>query len=337
MDIKTAISKVIEGKSLSFEEMTQVATEIMEGNTTDAQIGALLVALHLKGETVDEITGFARAMRSKVTKIPCQKNRLVDTCGTGGDKSGTFNVSTVSAFVASGAGCRVAKHGNRSITSQCGSADLFKALNVNVEIPAEKMGECIDQNGIGFLFAPLLHPAMKYAIGPRREIGVRTIFNILGPLTNPAGAKRQLMGVFQNSLTVTLASVLQQLGSEHVMVVHGEDGLDEITITGKTYISESRNGEIRNYTISPEDFGLKSASLNDIKGGSPEDNVRIAQEILSGKEGAPLDIVSLNAGAVIYVAGKADSIQDGIVMARESIQSGAAMRKLEALQEMTNL
>ncbi len=337
MDIKTAISKVIEGASLSFDEMTTVATEIMEGNATDAQIGALLVALRLKGETVDEITGFARAMRSKVTQIPCQENGLVDTCGTGGDKSGTFNISTVSAFVAAGAGCRVAKHGNRSITSQCGSADLFKALNVNVEISAEKMGECIDRNGIGFLFAPLLHPAMKYAIGPRREIGVRTIFNILGPLTNPAGARRQVMGVFQKNLTQPLANVLQQLGSEHVMIVHGEDGLDEITITGKTHVSESKNGDIRNYMISPEDFGLKSATLQDIKGGTPEENAQIAKEILYGKEGAAMDIVLLNAGAVIYVAGKADSIQNGIEQARESILSGAAMRKLEALQEMTHL
>lgn len=337
MDIKTAISKVIDGNSLKFEEMTQVATEIMEGNTTDAQISALLVALRLKGETVDEITGFVKAMRSKVTKIPCQENGLVDTCGTGGDKSGTFNVSTVSAFVAAGAGCRVAKHGNRSITSQCGSADLFKALDVNVEIPAEKMGECIDQNGIGFLFAPLLHPAMKYAIGPRREIGVRTIFNILGPLTNPAGAKRQLMGVFQKSLTESLANVLRQLDSEHVMIVHGEDGLDEITITGKTHVSESKNGEIRNYTICPEDFGLNSTTLEDIKGGKPEDNAQIAKEILSGKEGAPMDIVLLNAGAVIYVSGRASSIQDGVVQARESIRSGAAIRKLEALREMTNV
>jgi anthranilate phosphoribosyltransferase len=336
MGIKEAIQNVIESKNLELNEAYNVAKEIMSGNATDAQIGALLIALRLKGETIDEITGFVRAMREKATKIPCNSSNLVDTCGTGGDRSGTFNVSTLSALVAAGAGCNVAKHGNRSVSSQCGSADLFLEMGVNIEIPVEKVAQCIDENGVGFLFAPLLHKAMLYAIGPRREIGVRTIFNILGPLTNPAEAKRQLLGVFDGTLTEPLANVLKKLGSEHVMIVHGEDGLDEITTTGKTKVSELFNGEIKNYTIQPEDYGIKNSKLEDIKGGAPGVNVNIALDILRGKKDSARDMVIMNAGAVIYIAGEASSIKEGIKLAEESIDSGEAMKKLETLKKMTN-
>lgn len=336
MEFKAAISHVVKGKPLSFDDAYAVATHLMEGNATDAQIGALLIALRVKQETVDEITGFATAMRDKVVVIPYNKNTLVDTCGTGGDESGTFNISTVSAIVAAGTGCKVAKHGNRSVTSKCGSADILKALGLNIEINPEKMSMCIDNAGIGFLFAPLLHPAMKYAIGPRREMGVRTIFNILGPLTNPAGAKRQLLGVFSQSLTSVMANVLKKLGSEHVMVVHGADGLDEITLTDKTYVSELKNGTVNSYTIQPEDFGFTRVNMSELQGGTPEENVQITMNILQGAKGSARNIVLLNAGAVIYVSGMVSSIAEGIQLAKESIDSGIALKVLENLKVMTN-
>ena len=334
MEFKKAIAQVIDRIHLSQEEAYETANILMSGGATESQIGALLVALRMKGETIDEITGFVKSMREKATVIPTEASNLVDTCGTGGDASGTFNISTVSAFVAAGAGCHIAKHGNRSVSSQCGSADLFKELGVNIELTPEQVGASIDQNGIGFLFAPLLHGAMKYAIGPRREVGVRTIFNILGPMTNPAGAKRQLLGVFNGALTEPLANVLKNLNSEHVMVVHGEDGLDEITLTGKTSVSELKDGEIKNYAIHPEDFGLESSGAQAIKGGDASENAKIALDILSGEKGASRDIVLLNAGAVCYVAGLADSLEAGIGLARESIDSGKAMEKVEALRTL---
>jgi len=335
MEIQKAIQHVIAMQNLEKETAYRVALSIMAGETTSAQIAALLVSLRLKGETVDEISGFARAMRERATPVVCISADLVDTCGTGGDGSRTFNVSTLSAFVAAGAGCKVAKHGNRSVSSQCGSADLFMELGVPMDIKPEKIAQCIDENGIGFLLAPLLHEAMKHALGPRREIGVRTIFNILGPLTNPAGVKRQLLGVFREDLTELLAGVLKQLGSEHVLVVHGEDGLDEMTLTGKTKVSELSHGKITNYTIEPEEFGLKRVSLREIQGGSPAENVRIALGVLRGEKGPPRDMVLLNAGAVIYVGGRADSIAQGIAMAKDSIDSGKALAKLHTLREMT--
>jgi len=336
MTIKEAIQKTVEGISLSQEEAHLVAGEIMEGRATDAQIAALLMALRLKGETIDEITGFAKTMREKATRIPCAAENIVDTCGTGGDGSGTFNISTLSAIVAAGAGCPVAKHGNRSVSSQCGSADVLKALGVNLEISPEKAGACIDQNDIGFLFAPLLHKAMKYAIGPRRELGVRTIFNILGPLTNPAGAKRQLMGVFSGDLTEPLANALKNLGSEHVMVVHGEDGLDEMTLNGKTRVSELKEGQVTTYDLNPAALGVKTAAANDLKGGDVEQNAAIAKAVLSGEKSAKRDTVVINAGAVIYVGGKAPSIEAGMQQAEEAIDSGAAMEKLRMLVKLTN-
>jgi len=285
MNIQEAIGNLIDGKDLNQEEAYGIATEIMDGQTTDAQIAAFLISLRLKGETIDEITGFVKAMREKATPVQCTNEFLVDTCGTGGDQSGTFNISTLSGFVAAGAGCRIAKHGNRSVSSNCGSADLFIELGIKIDITPEQMARCVTENGIGFLFAPLLHKAMKYAIGPRREIGVRTIFNILGPMTNPAGAKRQLLGVFSPSLTEPIAIILKRLGSENVMVVHSEDGLDEMTITSETKICELIDGEIKNYKVKPEDFGFKRSSIQDIQGGDPARNAEIALQILGGEPG----------------------------------------------------
>jgi anthranilate phosphoribosyltransferase len=336
MTIREAIQRVIELEDLNEEEAYSTANEIMEGKSTDAQIAALLVGLRLKGETIGEITGFVRSMREKVTKIPCDQENVVDTCGTGGDQSGTFNISTISAFVAAGADCAVAKHGNKSVSSQCGSADILTQLGVKIDISPELMGKCIAENNIGFLFAPLLHKAMKYAIGPRRELGVRTIFNILGPLTNPANAKRQLLGVFDKNLIEPLAQVLKKLGSDHVLVVHGEDGLDEISITGVTHVCELQDGEISNYQVEPENFGLQRAELEQIKGGNPEKNAKIALDILNGATGPTRDVVLMNSGAVIYVGGKAESIGKGIELAAQSIDSKKALEKLETLKKITN-
>jgi anthranilate phosphoribosyltransferase len=331
MEIKQAIEKTIRQTSLSESEAYATAGQIMEGKATDAQIAALLVSLRHKGESVEEITGFARAMRDRVTRVGTRPKVLVDTCGTGGDGSGSFNVSTVSAFVAAGAGCSVAKHGNRSISSRCGSADVFQALGVKVDLAPEAISRCIDETGIGFMFAPNLHPAMKHAIGPRREIGIRTVFNILGPLTNPAGAKRQLLGVYDGTLTDRLACVLKELGSEHVLVVHGEDGLDEITLTGQTKVTEMKNGEIFRYSIMPETFGFRRATSESLKGGEAGTNAAIARDVLNGKKGPVRDTVLLNAGAVIYVGGKAATLSEGVKKAEASIDSGKALNALEKL------
>ncbi len=334
MNIKEAINKAINKEDINKDAAYKVALDIMNGETTDAQIASLLTALRMKGETVDEITGFVKAMRDKVTKIKAPEEYLIDTCGTGGDGAGTFNISTISAIVAAGAGCKVAKHGNRSVSSNCGSADLLKQLGVNIENPPEKVEKCIEEAGVGFLFAPLLHPAMKYAIGPRREMAVRTIFNILGPLTNPAGAKRQLLGVYSKELTSTIANVLANLDSKHCMIVHGEDGLDEITTTGKTFVCELRDEKVTEYTISPEDFGLIKRDAEDLKGGTPEINAKIALNLLEGGTGGKREITILNSGAAIYVAGKAESLSDGIEKAKESIDSGEALKTLKKLVEI---
>lgn len=335
MNIREAIKDVIKMKDLREQDAYEVAMDIMSGETTDAQIAALLTALKIKGETVDEITGFVKAMREKVTKIKCSSEYLIDTCGTGGDGAGTFNISTISAFIAAGAGCRVAKHGNRSVSSKCGSADLLEEMGINIELTPYRMEKCINEEGIGFLFAPLLHKAMKYAIGPRREIGVRTIFNILGPLTNPAGAKRHLLGVFKKELMAPITDVLKNLGAEHCLIVHGEDGLDEITITGNTFVSELNNGIIKEYKVEPKEFNLQSGTTNDIKGGSTKDNVVIALDILNGVKGPKRGISIFNAGAAIYVSGRAKSLSEGIEMAKESIDSGRALEKFKRLKEMT--
>lgn len=334
--IKEVIGKLIEGHDLGQEEAQGVMEEIMTGGASDAQIGTFLTALRLKGETVDEITGFARAMRAKATRIDCRADTVLDTCGTGGDASGTFNISTVSALVAAGAGAKVAKHGNRSVSSRCGSADLLKGLGVNIEAPVDVVARCIDEMGIGFLFAPLLHGAMKYAIGPRREMGIRTVFNILGPLTNPAGATIQVLGVYAGELTAQLAGVLNKLGSHRAYVVHGEDGLDEITTTTRTKICEVVDGEVHDRTIHPQDFGIPTARPDQLLGGDPKENVQIALAILGGDQGPQRDIVLLNAAAAIHLVGLAEDISQGLEKAAKSVDSGAAMEKLEGLREMSN-
>lgn len=335
MIIQKAIGKLIERKDLSLEETVKVMDQIMSGEATNAQIGAYLIGLRLKGETVEEIVGAAEVLRQKVTRIDTNHEVIVDTCGTGGDGLGTFNISTVAAFVVSGSGLCVAKHGNRAASSLCGSADVLKELNVNIEASSKVVGQCLDEVGIGFLFAPTLHGAMKFAIGPRRELGVRTIFNVLGPLTNPAGATRQVIGVYSGELTEMLIGVLRRLGSERAFVVHGSDGLDEITITGTTLVSELREGSIFNYEVSPESVGLMKASVGDLKGGNAEENAKILLSILQGELGPRRDIVLFNASAAIVAGGLAKDLKEGIVLAREAIDSGQAMQKLEGLKTVS--
>ena len=334
--IQEAIRDLIAGADLGRAKMRAVMEQIMSGQATDAQIGAFLVALRIKGETIDEIAGGAEVMREKATPIVTVRPDLIDTCGTGGDDSGTFNISTTVAFVACGAGLAVAKHGTRSISSQCGSSDVLTALGVNIEATPEKVGECIDEVGIGFLFAIALHGAMKHAIGPRRELATRTVFNILGPLTNPAGAKRQLLGVFDGALTEALAGVLRELGSERALVVHGSDGLDEITLTGPTQVSELRDGQISTRQIHLGDFGLQTVAAEALKGGDADYNARILREVLDGKEGPQRDVVLLNAAAAMVVGGLAENITAGLELARASIDSGKARQALDRLVEVSN-
>ena len=331
MNIQEAIAKVIEGADLGRGEMMDAMNQIMSGEATDAQIGAFLIALRVKGECVDEIAGAASVMREKATPIVTKHDVIVDTCGTGGDHSGTFNISTTAAFVAAGAGLCVAKHGNRAATSQSGSADVLGALGVNIEASPETVSRCLDDVGIGFLFAISLHGAMKYAIGPRREIGARTIFNALGPLSNPAGATRQVVGVYSAALTETLAGVLGTLGAERAFVVHGSDGLDEMTLTGPTRVSELRDGSVSTYDVSPGDFGLAQASADALKGGDADYNAEITRSILNGEEGPRRDIVLLNAAAAIVAGDKARDLNEGVQVAAEVIDSGKALEKLEGL------
>ena len=336
MTIQDAIAKLIAGADLAREETVGVMDQIMSGEATDAQIGAFLIALRLKGETVDEIAGAAEVMRQKATRIGTRHEVVVDTCGTGGDGSGTFNISTGAAFVVAGAGLCVAKHGNRAASSLCGSADVLKVLGVNIEASPETVGRCLDEVGIGFLFAPALHGAMKYAIGPRRELGVRTIFNALGPLTNPAGAGRQVIGVYSGDLTEPLAEVLGRLGSERAFIVHGSDGLDEITLTGPTRVSELRDGSVSTYEIAPESFGLSRADAENLKGGEAEANAEILLSVLKGEEGPRRDVVLLNGAAAIVAGGLAEDLSEGIGVAQEAIDSGRAMEKLEGLKTVSN-
>jgi len=307
----------------------------MEGKATDAQIGAFLTALRIKGETIAEITGAAKVMREKAIRINAPQG-TVDTCGTGGDMARTFNISTTAAFVVSGAGIPVAKHGNRSVSSRSGSADLLQALGIDIELPPESVERCLREIGFGFLFAPIYHSAMRYALAPRREIGIRTIFNILGPLTNPAGARYQILGVYSSNLTEMMAEVLHNLGCIHGFVVHGEDGLDEITITGRTKISELNSGKVENYFIDPTDFGMKTGKVEDLRGGDPRENAEITMNILKGEKGPKRDIVLLNASAAIVASGRANDLNEGIEIARSSIDSGAALRKLEEIKERTS-
>lgn len=333
--IKEALSKVVSGNDLTMAEARDVMTEIMQGQATQAQIGAFLTALRMKGETADEITGCAQAMRESAVRVTPRQGMLVDTCGTGGDSTGTFNISTTVAFVAAGAGLAVAKHGNRSVSSQCGSADLLQALGVNLELNAEQVARCIDEVGIGFLFAPLLHPAMKHAVGPRKEIGLRTIFNILGPLSNPAGAKRQLLGVYDGSLTEVMAEVLRALGAEHAFVVHGADGLDELSVTGSNRISQLRDGRVETYDLDPQQLGLARANIGDLAGGTADDNAAITKALLDGERGPKRDVVLLNTAAVLVAGDKAADFGDALTLAAESIDGGNARRKLDQLVELT--
>ena len=337
MDIKQAIAKVITRQDLSEDEMVDVMNEIMGGSATPAQIGSFITALRMKGETVAEITGAVLVMRAKATPIVTgvdvsHGGILVDTCGTGGDGSGTFNVSTTSAFVVAGGGVVVAKHGNRSVSSHCGSADVLEAAGVSLSLTPEQISRCVQEVGIGFLFAPALHGAMKHAIGPRREIGIRTIFNILGPLTNPAGANVQVIGVFAEALTEPLAEVLGRLGSRRALVVHGEGNLDELTVTGSTRISDLHEGKVSTYTITPEELGLPRASIADLIGGAtPQESAAQMRAILAGEQGAKRDMVLINAGAALMAAGVTADLQAGVAMAAEIIDSGKALAKLEQL------
>ncbi len=332
--IKEAISALIEGHSLSMEEAAQVMEEIMGGEVTPAQFGAFVTALRLKGETVEEIAGLARVMRAKAIPVRVS-SPVVDIVGTGGDGMATFNISTTAIFVAAGAGLKIAKHGNRAMSSRCGSADVLEALGVKIELSAGQVQKCLEEVGIGFMFAPAFHPAMKYAAGPRREIGIRTVFNILGPLTNPAGAQAELLGVADGVLVEKMARVLQILGCEHVLVVHGEDGLDEITLTGETRVCELKGGRIKNYTISPEQFGLARAGLDSLKGGTAEENATHLRNILTGAVGPRRDVVLMNSAAALVAGDRVKSLQDGIDLARETLDSGRALTKLEQLVELT--
>jgi anthranilate phosphoribosyltransferase len=345
-------------QSLSREEAREVMTEVLRGQCSDAQIAALLVALHMKGETVEEIVGFAEAIRAAATPLDLPANSvldasgtgrdaLVDTCGTGGDTSGTFNISTATAFVVAGAGVRVAKHGNRSLTSKCGSADVMEALGVNIAMPPSQITACLEQVGIAFLFAPAMHSAMKHVQTARRELHLRTVFNLLGPLTNPARATSQIVGVYSADLVEKLAEALSMLGLRRALVVHGSDGLDEITITGPTRIAEVREGQVRSYEVTPEEFGIQRATLDEISGGDAARNATLIREVLSrqtsrqtsgetsGKKSARRDVVLLNAAAALVAAGRADHLRDAVPMANHAIDSGAALAKLEALVAFT--
>ena len=333
--IQDAIHKLIDHQDLTKHEAYKCILEIMSGKTTDALIASFLTALRMKGETIPEIAGCAVAMREMATKIETKHDIVIDTCGTGGDGLGTFNISTAAAIVAASAGAKVAKHGNRAISSKSGSADLLKALGVNIEAPIEKTERCLNEIGIAFLFAPLLHGAMKYATPVRRELGIRTVFNILGPLTNPAGAKRQLLGVYRTKLTEILAHVLQDLGSERALVVHGVGGMDEVSTIGETKITEIKNGELSTYSITPESVGISRTEISQLAGSDAATNAEIVRSIVSGKKGAHRDITIFNAGAALYVAGIADSIQNGVVRSADAIDAGHSKKKLQELIEYT--
>ena len=334
--IKETIEKIVNKIDLKEPEMRDAFGEIMSGRATPAQIGAFVTGLRMKGETVEEITGAAKVMREKCLKIDAGAG-LIDTCGTGGSPVSTFNISTAAAFVIAGAGLKVAKHGNRAASSRCGSADVLEALGVKIDAPVETVAKCIGRAGVGFMYAPLFHSAMKHAIGPRREIGVRTIFNILGPLSNPARAEYQLLGVYDARLVETMANALKNLGARRALVVHGMDGLDEITITGRTRIAELKDGRIRAYYVTPEKFGIKCSSLANIKGSSAKENARKILSILEGAKGPGRDIVLMNAGAGLYCAGKAKDFKEGVRLAAESVDSHSARGALQKLIGLTNV
>ena len=332
IDAKTALGRLTSGQSLGREETEQLFGLLMDGEVSDPMKAALLVALRMKGEAVPEICGAAAAMRCRLTPIPHSRERVVDTCGTGGDGRGTFNISTAAALVAAAAGLPVAKHGNRSVSSRSGSADVLAALGVRIEADAATAARALDELGIAFLFAPLLHPAMREVMPVRRELGMRTIFNVLGPLINPAGADRQVMGVYADSLVEPIGQVLCELGAVHALVVHGADGLDEITTTGATHVSEVRDGAVRTYRIEPAELGLPRARLEDLLGGTPEDNARLMHRVFGGEAGPLADVTAANAGAAVYVAGLAPTLREGVQVAQGVLAAGAAARKLAELK-----
>ena len=335
--IKDCIAKVVEGRTLTKEECSASMEEIMTGNASPSQIAALITALRIKGETPDEISGFASVMRKHAEPLNLKTPYFVDTCGTGGDVSGTFNISTVSSFIAAGAGVTISKHGNRAVSSSCGSADLLEQLGIKIDIGPNKVAEAIDSIGIGFIFAPVFHKAMRFAAPTRKEIGIRTVFNLLGPVSNPANTKGQLMGVYSENLTFTMAKVLKDQGCQNAMVVHGMDGLDEISLSAKTKIAQLQDGIIKEYYLEPEDLGYKKSSPSLLSGGTPEENAAIAIDILSGKEKGPKrDIAILNAAAAIIVGLKSENFSQAIPLATKSINSGAALEKLTALKHFTN-
>ena len=337
MNINQAIKAVIEKKNLNESDMHDVMNSIMTGQTTDAQIGAFLVGLSMKGETIEEITASAKVMRSLATPVEIKSNKyLVDTCGTGGDGLGLFNISTASAFVVAAAGGKVAKHGNRSISSKSGSADVLESAGVNLNLSPSLISECIAQIGVGFMFAPAHHSAMKHAIGPRKELAVRTIFNVLGPLTNPAKAPNQVMGVYDKNLVEPIANVLKELGSRHVMVVHSDDGLDEFSIADKTYVAELKDGVVSTYSVHPEDFGLTLGDLKDIRADNADASLALITEAFSGRNGTAKSIISLNAGAAIYVSGLTTSLQSGIDRANQVLSDGSSQKKLDEYIKVSN-
>ncbi len=336
MQIQQAIQHILERKDLESDQMRQVMRAIMSGECTPAQIAGFLIGLRMKGESVEEITAAAEVMRDLSTKVIVSEEHLIDTCGTGGDGANTFNISTTSAFVAAAAGARVAKHGNRSVSSKSGSADVLEAAGVKLDLSADQVAECINQIGIGFMFAPMHHGAMKHAIGPRKELGVRTIFNLLGPLTNPAGAPNQVLGVFSNEWLEKLIKVQQKLGANHVMVVHSEDGMDEISISAPTMIAELVGGEIKQYTITPEQFKIERNDIATLAVESISDSLNTMLSVMENKAGPAMDIVLLNAGAAIYTAGIADGLEAGVYQARQVIENGSARAKLDQLVKLTN-
>ncbi|HWQ29195.1 MAG TPA: anthranilate phosphoribosyltransferase [Dehalococcoidia bacterium] len=333
--IREAIARLVTGASLTEAEASAAMVNIMSGEATPAQIGAFLVALRMKGEKVDEIAGMARVMREHARRVEFP-GALLDTCGTGGDERGTFNVSTAAAFVAAGAGARVAKHGNRAMTSRCGSADVLEALGARIDLGPEQVRQCLDEVGVGFMFAQAFHPAMKYAAGPRRELGIRTVFNILGPLCNPAGADRQVLGVADPVVAEKLVHALQRLGSRHALVVHGQDGIDEVSVSAPTTIFELRDGRVFHDTLLPSEAGVATHSLEDLRGGTPEENAARLRAVLAGEPGPLRDFVLVNAAAALVAFDLAPTIRDGVRLAAHSIDSGAAREKLERFVEVTN-
>lgn len=334
--LKAAITKLVEGKNLSEQEIIEALNYVMEGNATQAQIGSFITALRIKGETIEEITGCAKVMREKADKISPEVEYYIDTCGTGGDGANTFNISTAAAFVAAAGGVPVAKHGNRAVSSKSGCADVLEELGISISLEPANVKKCIEKVGIGFLFAPTFHKSMKHAAGPRKELGIRTIFNILGPLTNPANAKGQLLGVFGEKLTEPVANVLLNLGLERAMVIHGMDGMDEITTTTTSRVSEVKDGNVLTYELIPQKYGIGLASKEDIQGGDAKINSVIIEAIFNGEKGPKRDIVLINSAAALYVGKKAGSIEEGIEMSKDIIDSGRAMSKVNELREFSN-